>query len=70
MGFGRLKVTHPVIVIAVENGVARPAEFCSCEVSLILRVPPNKANAADCQSKAFIVLGVARQGISRFDTLC
>ena len=30
----------------------------------------NKANAADCQSKVFIVLGVALYGSSRFDNWC
>ena len=31
---------------------------------------PNKANAADCQSKAFIVSDVARHGDSSFDNDC
>ena len=30
----------------------------------------NKANAADCQSKVFLVADVARQVVSRFDNLC
>ena len=32
--------------------------------------PSNKANAADCQSKAFLVAIVARHVVSRFDNVC
>ena len=32
--------------------------------------PSNKANAADCPSKVFVVWGVARHGDSSFDNVC